>query len=656
MTAPPGFVLAELAPHELATIAVRVRSCAGAAAAPFDTIATAVVDALWSSLEERTPPQLAMARLFRVRRCAAAAGERSWELAAKRMLPEWRNAGTLEPQPIIAKLAGTLAPGTNEVLLVANAIGSPLITGQDEVVARYGVKAVIATAGLITPDDGFVLTAFSRVAIDPALADSFALIGMAAATALSRANDLAAPAAVVTAERAACCERLVDALGALLAGHANALAQTAAARTREAEELAKKLATLSDEEAVRRQRAQRAMLNVIEDLREAHEKLEQRVAERTAQLEQAHRDAQLANRAKDEFLAMLGHELRNPLAPIITALELMEMRGPDVLKRERTIIERQTQHLSVLVDDLLDVARIARGIVKLEIERVSLTDAIAKAVETTSPLFEQQRHELVLDVADDLAVNGDPARLAQIFANLLSNAAKYTDPGGRITVKATPRGDEVAIAVADNGRGIERDMLPRVFDPFVQEQQKLDRSRGGLGLGLAIVRNLVQLHGGRIEGESDGIGKGSTFTVHLHRADQAPAATPRDTRTEARAPVEAVSVLVVDDNRDAADMLAALLETRGYTTHVAHDPLEALELAHEYVPDAAVLDLGLPIMDGYELARRLRALPSWAHVKLLALTGYGQDVDRVRSKDAGFAEHLVKPIDLETLERHLPSS
>src|SRR3569833_1309402 len=262
------------------------------------------------------------------------------------------------------------------------------------------------------------------------------------------------------------------------------------------------LATLLDEEAARRQRAQRAMMNVIEDLSEAHEKLEKRVAERTAQLEPAHRAAQLANRAKAEFLAMLGHELRNPLAPIITALELMEMRGGDVLKRERTIIERQTQHLSVLVDDLLDVARIARGIVKLEIERVSLADAVAKAVETTSQQVGQQRHE-------------------------------------------------VAIAIADIGRGIERDRLPRVFDPFVQEQQKLDRSRGGLGLGLAIVRILVQLHGGRIEGESDGIGKGSTFTVHLHRADQVPAATPRDARTEARAPGEAVSVLVVDDNRDA---------------------------------------------------------------------------------------------------------
>jgi signal transduction histidine kinase/ActR/RegA family two-component response regulator len=653
MTAPTGFALAQLAPHQLAAIAARIRS-ATCEPAPFDAIATAILDALWGSLEERTPPQLAMTGVFRVRGCSGPPEQRTCELAAWRVMDEWRNRGPNdERQPIVARLVETLARGANEVVLVPQAVGNPLVSGQSELVARYGVKAAIATSGCITPDEGFVLAVFSRVAIDPALANSFGVVGLAASLALSRANDLAASPEVVLGERSATYERLLGAVDHLMIDHAATLATRLATEVRRGEELTKKLATLSDEEALRRQRAQRAMLNVIEDLREAHQKLEERVTERTSQLEHAHRDAQLANQAKDEFLAMLGHELRNPLAPIVTALELMELRGGDAMKRERTIIERQTQHLSVLVDDLLDVSRIARGIVKLEIERVRLADVIAKAVETTEPLFAQQGHELAVTVPHDLAVNGDPARLAQVFANLLSNAAKYTDPGGKVTVTASAHEDEIAIAVADNGRGIEPEMLPRVWDPFVQEHQKIDRSRGGLGLGLAIVRNLIKLHGGRIEGASAGLGQGSTFTVYLHRADQVPAEIPRPAGTAPQYRAQGVSVLVVDDNRDAAEMLAMLLESRGYTTYVAHDPVEALELAHEYVPDAAVLDLGLPVMDGYELARRLRALPNWAHVKLLALTGYGQDVDRVRSKDAGFAEHLVKPVDLGTLERHL---
>jgi signal transduction histidine kinase/DNA-binding response OmpR family regulator len=377
-------------------------------------------------------------------------------------------------------------------------------------------------------------------------------------------------------------------------------------------------------------------------------------------VEDSRTEAILANRAKDEFLAMLGHELRNPLAPILTALELMRLRAPDAVARERSVIERQTQHLAALVEDLLDVSRIARGMVELKRARLRLADIVAKAVETAAPLFEQQRHELVTHVSRDLVVDGDPARLTQVFANLLTNAAKYTDPGGRVEVVAERDGDDIVTRVTDTGRGIASDMIGRVFELFVQERQHLDRSRGGLGLGLAIVRNLVELHGGRVEVASPGPGRGSTFTVRLPRDVHATpeAEASRETRPRPdRAPDPgAISVLVVDDNVDAAVLLAELLASRGYTTHIAHDAPAALQLAHDLAPDVALLDIGLPAMDGYELARRLRDLPSWRSVKLLALTGYGQNMDRARSREVGFDDHLIKPIDLPTLEKFLPRS
>jgi signal transduction histidine kinase/DNA-binding response OmpR family regulator len=372
-------------------------------------------------------------------------------------------------------------------------------------------------------------------------------------------------------------------------------------------------------------------------------------------VEDSRAEAVLANRSKDEFLAMLGHELRNPLAPILTALELMRLRAGDVAARERTIIERQTQHLASLVEDLLDVSRIARGAVELKRSRLVLADIVAKAVETAAPLFEQQRHDIAMRVPRDLAVDADPARLTQVFANLLTNAAKYTDPGGRIAIEAQRDADEVVVTVRDTGRGIAADMLPHVFDLFVQERQNLDRSRGGLGLGLAIVRNLVQLHGGSVAASSAGPGHGSTFTVRLPHASSPLAllASPADAAGVKPGP-QAISVLVVDDNEDAAALLADLLAMRGYRTRIAHDAAEALRLASDFVPDVALVDIGLPAMDGYELARRLRALPSWRQVRMLALTGYGQSSDRTRSQEAGFDHHLVKPVDLGTLERLLP--
>ena len=373
------------------------------------------------------------------------------------------------------------------------------------------------------------------------------------------------------------------------------------------------------------------------------------------QIEELKDRAETASRAKDEFLAMLGHELRNPLAPIITALEVLRLRGNESLAREREILERQARHLMRLVDDLLDVSRITRGQVALKRERVELAEIVNRAIEMASPLLEERRHELVVDVPTcGVELNVDPVRFAQIFANLLTNAAKYTDQGGRIAIGAACRDGRVHVSVRDNGVGIEAEVLPHVFDMFLQRPQSIDRSHGGLGLGLTIVRNLVELHEGRIEARSAGSGRGSEFVM-----DFPAIAGPRRPRANPTPPVHAelrgarasCRVLVVDDNQDAADTLAIGLQSLGHTTCVAHDGPSALRVVAQFCPDTAVLDIGLPVMDGYELGRRLRSDPTLTDVVLIAVTGYGQTNDRARSRAAGFDAHLVKPVDL----RHLDS-
>ncbi len=368
--------------------------------------------------------------------------------------------------------------------------------------------------------------------------------------------------------------------------------------------------------------------------------------------------AEAANRAKDEFLAMLGHELRNPLAPILTALQLLKLRGVDAAERERVIIERQVRHLVALVDDLLDVSRITRGKVELRKAPVEAADVVATAIETASPLLEQQRHELTVDVRrTGLTINADAGRLAQVVANLLTNAAKYTEPGGRVSVIGRVEGDEIVLSVRDTGIGIEAEMLPRIFDLFVQERQTLERSRGGLGLGLAIVRSLVALHGGSVSARSDGKGKGSEFTIRLPRAT----APVQDVRTrpddgrQAPAVATGARVLIVDDNHDAAVLLDAMLSALGYVTRFVHDGPSALSEAEDFEPDLALLDIGLPVLDGYELARRFREHPRLRRTRLIALTGYGQQQDRQRSADAGFVAHLVKPVDVDQLRAALES-
>lgn len=364
--------------------------------------------------------------------------------------------------------------------------------------------------------------------------------------------------------------------------------------------------------------------------------------------------ARSANRAKDEFLAMLGHELRNPLAPIATALQLMKLRGDPLFDRERTVIERQVEHLTRLVDDLLDVSRITRGKVELKREVVEIADIVTRAVEMASPLLEQQAHDLVLHVTrSGLDVDVDPARLTQVLTNLLTNACKYTGPGGHISISAMAEGDDVVVRVQDNGIGISVEVLPHIFGPFVQGRQPIDRELGGLGLGLTIAKNLVEQQGGSVTANSEGTDRGSEFVVRLPRAQNGAtsAAAPLQQRTVTpRGTANGLRILVVDDNEDGAEMLAAALRLRGCDVLVAHDGPEALRIAASHTFAAALLDIGLPVMDGYELARHLREMAAFRSTRLIAVTGYGQDSDRERALAAGFQQHLVKPVELATLD------
>jgi signal transduction histidine kinase/CheY-like chemotaxis protein len=365
----------------------------------------------------------------------------------------------------------------------------------------------------------------------------------------------------------------------------------------------------------------------------------------------ARSEAEQANRAKDEFLAMLGHELRNPLAPILTALQLMKLRTPTAIERERSVLERQVRHVVRLVDDLLDVSRIASGKIELSREAVALSDTVAEALELAGPLLHERRHEVMTDVARTLCVDGDPVRLAQVVSNLISNAAKYTEPGGRIEITGAREGEEVVLRVRDNGVGLHPELLPRVFDLFVQGGQSLDRAKGGLGLGLAIVRSVVELHGGRVFAESDGPGQGSEFRVVLPALDVRSPVRERTPASAAARRTAGVRVLIVDDNEDALELLAEALTMSGYETHTAADAATAITRAEALVPDVALLDIGLPAMDGYQLARRLRETAGLEKLKLVAVTGYGRAADKERARTAGFDEHLVKPISVDEVQR-----
>lgn len=359
-------------------------------------------------------------------------------------------------------------------------------------------------------------------------------------------------------------------------------------------------------------------------------------------------------RRKDEFLAVLGHELRNPLAPIRTALDLMAASYPEYAVREREVIDRQLRHVTRLVDDLLDLARVTSGSLNLKREPTELALAVQRAVEIASPLFEAKRHRLTLSVPPALKVLIDPIRFSQIVANLLANAAKFTAEAGSVSVSAFERGSQVVIDVADNGVGIEADQLERIFEPFVQAPSADRPSNGGLGLGLSLVRDLVRLHGGSVEAFSAGLGQGSRFSISVPLALEMPVSA-RETRVEASRLASARRILLVDDNEDAAEMLSLMLTELGHTVRVANDGVSAIALARSFDPEVAVLDIGLPIMDGFELAGRLREGREGRErpLHLIAVTGYGQPEDRKRTTAAGFAHHLVKPVGIADLEAAL---
>jgi signal transduction histidine kinase/ActR/RegA family two-component response regulator len=386
-------------------------------------------------------------------------------------------------------------------------------------------------------------------------------------------------------------------------------------------------------------------------------------SERQSQLERAQQARQMAeeeNRAKDQFLAMLGHELRNPLAPIGTAAQLLKLPDLDGHRARYAgdVIGRQVEHMNRLLSDMLDVSRVTRGLVTLNLEDVDLRNVVERAVEQTRPLMEDRQHRLELRLPPQpVMVRGDQTRLTQVVANLLTNSAKYTPPHGAIQLSLGGAGDEATLSVADDGEGITPELLPRVFDLFSQGERKADRAQGGLGLGLALVRSLVQLHGGNVDASSPGRGGGSIFTVRLplkHELAALTAALPAPRRASREpkrdAQPAALRVMLVDDNIDAAVSLSLLLEAAGdHLVSTYYDAASALEWAAFERPDVFVLDIGLPDMNGYELARRLRAMPQFAGTLLIALTGYGQLADKVRAREAGFDMHIAKPAEPEEI-------
>jgi signal transduction histidine kinase/ActR/RegA family two-component response regulator len=377
-----------------------------------------------------------------------------------------------------------------------------------------------------------------------------------------------------------------------------------------------------------------------------------------AQQERAEKSLREADRRKDEFLAMLAHELRNPLAPMRNSLHLLRLNGDSspTLGSVREMMERQINHMVRLVDELLEVSRITRGKIELRKEHVELSAIISSAVETSKPLIEGAGHQLMVELpSDPLIFDADPVRLTQVFANLLNNATKYTKPGGKIWLTVHREGGEAVATVRDTGIGISAEMLPRVFEIFTQVDPAHRGMQAGLGIGLTLVRSLVQMHGGTVTAFSQGLDQGSEFVVRLplltgaSRVEKPPAkarSTPRFAHHR---------IMVVDDNQDAADSLGMLLNFLGAEVSVAHSGAAALQSLDDCHPAIMLLDIGMPEMDGYELARRVREHPDFQDVVLIALTGWGQEEDRRRTEAAGFDYHLIKPADINTLQSLLQS-
>jgi signal transduction histidine kinase len=399
----------------------------------------------------------------------------------------------------------------------------------------------------------------------------------------------------------------------------------------------------------------RAKVSVFADLyrktralERLNEELEERVAERTAALEASTDALKEADRRKDEFLAMLAHELRNPLAPIRTAVQLLRLRelAEPQRARARDVIERQVEHLVDLINDLLDVSRITRGVIALQKEPLLVSAIVARAVEIARPAIDGRQHELFIELPDEsLAVDGDRTRLVQVVSNILHNAAKFMEPRGKIRVRVARDGGYVVIKVADTGIGIAPDLLPTIFELFTQAHARSERAEAGLGIGLALIRRLTEMHGGTVTAHSDGTGRGTELTVRLPvlAADLVP--DVRDPVTTPALPdMPSRRILVADDNDDAAESLTLRLQLAGHDVRTARNGAEALAIAGEFKPQIVLLDLGMPKMDGYETAREIRKRPWGKQATLIALTGWGQQKDRQRTSEAGFDRHLVKPV------------
>ena len=374
-----------------------------------------------------------------------------------------------------------------------------------------------------------------------------------------------------------------------------------------------------------------------------------------SRLKQVEAELRVNDRRKDEFLAILAHELRNPLAPIVNSLQVLRFESIDAetLRQSRKMIERQVHHLVRLVDDLLDVSRIMRGKIELRWERLDLATVVARAVEIAKPMIDAKQHQLEIDVPPaSLPLQADAVRLAQSVANLLTNSAKYTPNGGRICVSGRRDGDQVILSVKDNGIGIDPDMLTHIFELFIQANQGLTKSQGGLGVGLTLVKSLIELHGGTVQAHSSGLGQGSEFVVML------PMALESSTRVDSDHSIPTASstrlrLLVVDDNHDAASSLSVLLSLQGHEVKIAHSGIEAMEIVSTYIPHLILLDIGMPNMDGFEVTRRLREMPELDSTVIVALTGCGQPEDRRRAAEVGFDHHLMKPLEGRLLEKIL---
>ncbi len=385
-----------------------------------------------------------------------------------------------------------------------------------------------------------------------------------------------------------------------------------------------------------------ASLRDISDRKRLEEELRQKVDELAE-----------ADRRKDEFLAMLSHELRNPLAPILNAVHIIRLRGEDpvVRARMRDVVEQQVRCMTRLVDDLLDVSRITRGKIHLHHEPVTLSVLIQHSLETVRPVLESKQHQLQLSLPDEpIHLWADPLRLEQVLNNLLSNAAKYTDPGGLIQVRAEVLGHDVSIQIRDNGIGIAPEMVDEIFHLFSQVNHSLARSQGGLGIGLTLARNLVRLHEGTLIARSDGLGKGSEFIIRLPHRKSFPQDEGESSKAEAKPDRHSCRVLVVEDNVQLAESLCLIVNLWGHECRVSHSGAEAIKLVEVFKPGVVLLDIGLPGMDGYAVAEELRNDSELKGITVIAMTGYGRDEDRMRSRSAGFDHHLVKPLDLDALE------